>query len=163
MLKLVHDYLPTRHPMSKFQGWTPPPTCYYCNEIETFDHFQCSAECNVVSQSFHSDLATAIKNYFVRNHAPADFQDIILHAIQRWLKPGQTPTAPIPETESMLQSQKKIEWRFITRGILSKQWREELYVSSLARNDWSTMTVDDPALVDPDDLLDLETISLHQF
>lgn len=59
----------------------------------------------------------------------------------------------------MLQSQEKIGWRFITRGILSKHWRE-LYVSSLARNEWSTTTVDDPAFVDPNDLLDLETISL---
>lgn len=148
LLKLVHDLLPTRHHVSKFQPWTDP-SCHYCTEHETIDHIQLS-QCNSISQQFQHDLTDAVRHYFQRNHAPDAFQQVFFSALLRWFNPvtASDPAVPDEHISHLFLSQSTIGWRFMTRGFLSIKWRE-LYQKSLLENQWGVH--DSSTSQDPDE------------
>jgi len=112
LLKLVHDKLPTRYHIAKFQPWVRR-TCAYCHQDETFDHLmQCS---NTLSANFCQHLYQTIHEYGERRLVPQEFTLAYLDGLQQWLQ-GHHPTVAHPRLE---QAQSAIGWRLLIRGYLS--------------------------------------------
>lgn len=147
LLKLVHDLLPTRQHKARFQPWLSA-SCLHCNMPETLTHLQLS-HCNPVSQQFRTDLLSAIRQYFQRNHTPDDFQAVFIGAISEWLEPDAFYEAPA-ERQRLLSSQSSIGWHLLTRGFLSFRWRK-LFCRTAHQAKWTTVST--PISQDPDDFL----------
>jgi hypothetical protein len=147
LLKLVHNQLPTRHHLSKFQPWVNPK-CHHCDDPETFDHLQQSA-CNQVSQRYYSDISNSLNEYFDKHDTPRDFRVSFLHGLEQWLQhssedaPVDCDHEPYPwrGTPKLLRSQQEIGWRLLTRGFLSVHWRN-LLIKTRHQERWSAKLAD---------------------
>jgi hypothetical protein len=149
LLKLVHNQLPTRHHLSKFQPWINPK-CHHCEAPETFDHIQQSS-CNPVSQRYYHDIATSLNEYFDKHNTPRDFRNSFLHGLHRWIDHSDDQEDDDWEqdhhwagTRKLRHSQRDIGWRFLIRGFLSIHWRQFL-LKTRHQEKWATKLEDDSA------------------
>ena len=137
LLKLVHNLLPTRSHTARFQPWISP-FCHYCDEPETMVHLQCSS-CNSVSHQYRTNLIAALQRYFARNHAPTEFGQVFITAIEQWLN-GSTPA--LQQTgRGTYRSQNTIGWDLLTRGFLSIQWRH-FFVFTAHMEKWNIISTE---------------------
>ena len=149
LLKLVHDMLPTRAHLAKFQSWTSPK-CHHCEEPDTLDHLQRS-KCNPVSTRYMTDICEAITQYFEKHHTPQAFQTTFLHCLLTWLN-GEN-TIDITDTAwkgspALHRDQQAIGWRLIPRGILSTEWIT-LLQQTLHNDHWRTRHNEVPEYTGP--------------
>jgi hypothetical protein len=136
LLKIVHDHLPTRAHLAKFQSWTDPQ-CHHCLYPDTMDHLQRS-DCNNCSSTFRVSLKDSITAYFDRHQTPLRFQSIFLEALNAWLlqdKDEPTTSTWTKQQHPVKDSQNAIGLRLITRGFLSTQWRR-LLLTTLHQEQW---------------------------
>ena len=144
LLKLVHNLLPTREHVSKFQPWTVPQ-CHHCIEIDTLDHLQRS-KCNPVSLQYPTDIHEAICTYFDRHNTPASFRTTFLHSLESWLQSSESVDTQSPEwngSVALQRDQQAIGWRLLTREMLSKHWHT-LLLQSLHNDHWRHRHTDVP-------------------
>jgi hypothetical protein len=149
LLKLVHDMLPTRSHLPKFQPWTVPQ-CHYCEERDTIDHLQRTA-CNPVSARYTIDLHDAVTQYFDRHNTPQAFQITFLHCLLSWISGSDDIDTTAPEwkgSPALHCDQKAIGWRLLPRGMLSTHWTT-LLTQSLHNDHWRTQHIDLPEYTCP--------------
>jgi hypothetical protein len=142
LLKLVHDKLPTRAHVARFQPWTNP-NCHYCSSADTFDHLMRS-DCNSISTIFRDNLLHSVESYFNRNSTPRAFQVAFFGALLGWLHSAPDHEFPVSGWSGpspLFDSQRTIGWRLLLRGFLSVQWRA-LLLHELDHAEW-TPTTDD--------------------
>jgi hypothetical protein len=142
LLKLVHDKLPTRAHVARFQPWTQP-NCHYCSSADTFDYLM-RGECNSISTAFRDNLLHSVESYFNRNSTPRVFQVAFFGALLGWLHSAPDHDFPLSGwsgPSSLFESQHTIDWRLLLRGFLSLQWRV-LLLHELDHAEW-TSTIDD--------------------
>jgi hypothetical protein len=129
LLKLAHDLLPTRAHLAKFQPWTLP-NCHYCLQQDTLAHLQ-RATCNRGSCDFRASLREAVNQYFDRHHTPHRFRTEYHAALNEALRPEGNDESSSPRYQwlssaRLRESQSEIGTHLITRGFISKHWRELL-------------------------------------
>lgn len=134
LLKLVHDLLPTRHHLAKFQPWTDS-TCHFCSEPDTLLHLQLGT-CNNCSKQFPSHLLLSVQAYFDRTDAPTEFQQLFSQALRGWLTDDPISTLPT----GVHSSQTRIGWQLWTRGFFSIQWKR-LFIYSANQERWDTRDI----------------------
>ena len=120
LLKLIHDCLPTRLHVSRFQSWIPPH-CHYCDQPESFSHLL-TCPCHPLTASLHAQTRQKLTDYMNRHQTPLRFQEIFLHAVHQACSSSPAP-ALLRHAEI---SQAHIGWHLILRGFLSIKWRSLL-------------------------------------
>jgi len=135
LLKLVHDQLPTRGHVSRFQPWIPP-RCHFCTEKETFLHLQ-TCPCHPLSDPFRHKLRTKVDEYLTQFHLPAKFHQDFLFALNISL--GAPP--PPSLTTRFAKAQAAVGWYLLPRGFLSTQWRHHLQ-QTIREAGWAESTAD---------------------
>ncbi len=142
LLKLVHDQLPTRAHLSKFQPWTVPK-CHHCDALDTIDHLQ-RTTCNPISARYPADVCHAVIAYFHKHQTPQAFCTTFLFCLRRWLH-GEDEIDITAESwhgsPALHRQQQAIGWRLIPRGMLSTQWITFLR-QTLHNNHWRTRHTD---------------------
>lgn len=149
LLKLVHDKLPTNLQKSRYFPWVSSK-CHFCEEPETFEHL-CTSTCNQRSIEFRNKLLQELNEFFLTTNTPAPFCDAYLDAIRLWLFQNTTrPWALQRGPKSLFRRQKAIGWSQMSRGFLSKAWRQYLRTTLKMREqeDWHSRQVAE--MGDPD-------------
>jgi hypothetical protein len=149
LLKLVHDQLPTRSHLSRFQSWVVP-TCHHCNEPDTLDHLQ-RGRCNPVSVRYSQDVQDALTTYFKKHRTPTAFRETFLFSIQQWLTDDTQLIVTSPQWHAstvLHHNQQNLGWRLLTRGFLSRHWLT--YLHQCLHNDRWRNTHSDIVDFDPD-------------
>jgi hypothetical protein len=138
LLKLVHDQLPTRSHLARFQPWTNPQ-CHHCIEIDTIDHLQ-RGQCNPVSLQYPQAVTDALTLYFEKHRTPIAFQSTFLFSLQQWLTDETQLIVNAPQWNAstvLYYHQEKLGWRLMFRGFLSRHWL--VYLHQCIHNDrWRT-------------------------
>jgi len=128
--KLIHDMLPTRAHVARFQPWIPS-TCHYCTEEETIHHLQCCQH-HPVSIRFRTNLYDKLSKYCLDKKLPTDFSEPFLQTISASFSSTAPPPAndrPISEPQAR---QQLIGISLVTRGFLSRAWHDLLATSITA-------------------------------
>ncbi len=121
LLKLVHDKLPMRRHVSRHQVWTSA-RCHYCSSDDTMDHLQ-TGICNPVSIKFRTSIHQSVQQYLSRRQCPPSFKTLFLNTLQHCLDPSHPMSSAVhPATTD----QGKIGLRLLTRGFLTRRWRNAL-------------------------------------
>jgi hypothetical protein len=143
LLKLVHDQLPTRSHLSKFQPWTVP-NCHHCGARDTIDHLQ-RTTCNPISSRYPEDICNAVTGYFDKHQTPHAFRTTFLYCLRQWLQESEdaidTTTDSWHGSPILHRHQQAIGWRLMTRGMLSTHWLT-LLRQTLHNDHWRTRHTD---------------------
>jgi len=143
LVKLIHDQLPTRHRVHRYQPWVPPH-CHYCDSTETFYHLQTCSH-HPVSSQFRTTLVDHVAAYFKSFDIPIRFQSVFLHSLDLCLHPATEVPSLFRAVEFAQQS---IGLHLITRGFLSLQWRH-LLKETIRESQWTTTTGPKDSPLDP--------------
>ena len=149
LLKLVHDQLPTRSHLSKFQLWTAPQ-CHHCHELDTLDHLQRSS-CNPILSGYAKDIHNAVKAYFLKHCTPAAFQATFLLCLTTWIAGKDDVSTESPNwfgSPALHQEQQDIGWWLLCRGMLTYQWQKFLQ-QTLHNDKWQLKLTDLPEYTGP--------------
>jgi hypothetical protein len=117
LLKLVHDRLPFRDHVARFQPWIVN-TCHYCDHLDTMDHLQRS-HCNPASAMFRMSICDKVTEYITTRAYPEVFGEAFIAALIYWLY--DTPPTCILGT-AVFDAQQSIGWRLLTRGFVAIEW-----------------------------------------
>ena len=142
LLKLVHDQLPTRAHLAKFQPWTIPK-CHHCDARDTIDHLQ-RTNCNPISARYPDDVCHAVTAYFDKHQTPQAFCTTFLYCLRQWLQGEDeidTTAASWHGSPALHRQQQAIGWRLLPRGMLSTHWIT-LLRQTLHNNHWRTRHID---------------------
>lgn len=128
LTKLIHNLLPTKARVHKFQPWVSP-ICHFCSELETFHHLQ-TCHHHPGSQTFRSSTIDALNRYFSTNKIPARFRMLFIQSLQEsfGIIPSSGNNSPSRESP-VLDSQRRIGIHLFTRGFLSIRWRFLLHAT----------------------------------
>ena len=117
LLKLVHDRLPLRDQVSRFQPWIQN-TCHYCDASDTMDHLQKSS-CNPASATFRRSICDTLMLYLDSRQCPSGFCTAFLAGLRYWLY-DEPPTCILGT--AVFDAQQKIGWRLLIRGFIAIEW-----------------------------------------
>jgi hypothetical protein len=98
-------------------------------------------------------ILAALQRYFTRNHAPAEFGQVFITAIEQWLN-GST-SALQHSGQGTYRSQDNIGWDLLTRGFLSVQWRHFFVFTAHMEKWWNTISTEASDEL-PDDEVEIE-------
>ncbi|MFM8622826.1 MAG: hypothetical protein ACKOB3_05560 [Holophagaceae bacterium] len=124
LLKIIHNYLPTRAHVAKFQPWIPA-TCQYCDQKETLHHLQ-TCQCHPASKAYRETTQQNVKKYFDKFAAPNRFREAFELDLRQCLLIEDDES---PQTLRAHRAQKTIGTHLITRGFISAEWRRLLHTA----------------------------------
>ena len=145
LIKMLHKLSPTNRRVHRYDPLRPP-TCPYCDEIETEDHsmLQCSSTC---TRKWRNDTLKKIPQTSQRLDTHLDLQDVLLEGLHSWLSGKPLNPRKFPSyLRPLIESQCDIGWDQIFRGRFSYHWallQEAYYLrkdseSDLSGEKWTT-------------------------
>lgn len=114
MVKLIHEWLPVGHLISKYSP-IYQASCPKCNNYGDFDHFlRCPGYSHI-----HKNLQVTL----LKLNKQSVLSDIMCTGIASWISGCPFPVHQFPKhTHNLIYSQSRIGWKQTFLGRFSKHW-----------------------------------------
>jgi len=142
LVKLIHNLLPTKSRLHKYQPWISPQ-CQFCSEIETFHHLQ-TCPCHPDAITFRQKINKTVDEYLTKQQVPLTFRKYFMASLRACL----SMSTPDDRTYILLPQQ-RIGEQLFTRGLLSSQWRHLLHQERLNDRNLKIIASHNPYLAQP--------------